>query len=123
MVLWTYSARLCSEWLRDRGLRYDPHNARVGGFNLAQHGLRVEFTHPGDPEKKLYMSIQTHPLVASDAFAETAMQSGSELLSSMALKSPDCVRHRSPEDLFAYVNMVAGILQDGDAFQRILDGA
>ena len=123
MVRWTYSARLCSEWLRDKDLQHAPHSGSVGGFNFAEHGLRVEFTHPGDPVKKLYMSVQTHPLIASDAFAETAMQSGSELLSSMVLKSPDCVRHRSPEDLFAYVEMVAGILQDGDAFQRILDGA
>jgi aspartokinase len=63
----TYSLSLITEFLNSKGIPYEYCNARVG-ILFDNHGCRVQLS-------DIYtLSVQTHPDVAGDSFAEVALQ-------------------------------------------------
>lgn len=102
----TYSLRVVEDYLKEKDIKYVFANARVGLF-LYDHGCRIDLT------DDLKMSIQTHPMIAGPAFAETAIQS-------MERKSVvygyfgynDVIRHDTPEELFNHIQEVLNAAKD-----------
>jgi hypothetical protein len=96
----TYSLRVIVEFLESKDIKYKFASSRVG-LLLYEHGCRIDLT------DDLKMSIQTHPMIAGPAFAETAIQS-------MERKTVvyghfgynDVIRHDTPEDLFNHIQEV-----------------
>lgn len=96
----TYSLRLIVNYLESKNIQYTFASSPVG-YTFYEHGCRVFLT------DDLKMSIQTHPMIAGPAFAETAIQS-------MERKTVvyghfgynDVIRHDTPEDLFSHIQEV-----------------
>ena len=82
----TYSLRIITDWLKKYGIPYTYSSPRVGGFLNVEHGVKIDIKHG-------QLSIQTHPMVASWAFAET--------LETSDYNSDK--RHETPEVLFEYI--------------------
>jgi hypothetical protein len=83
----TYSLKIITEWLTKHNISYKYSSSLVGGFSNAEHGVKIDIKHG-------QLSIQTHPMVASWAFAET-------------LETTDYdsdKRHETPEMLFEYIS-------------------
>jgi hypothetical protein len=89
---------------------------------LDEIGTTYTKVSPGGPEMSLYhtgchvplggghLSIQTHPLVAAEAFAETLLRAGPvfqrEDYAALGYYSDDTRRFDTPEELFAHVREV-----------------
>lgn len=82
----TYSLSLITTWLKHKNIEFKYASAPVDRFGIYEHGIRISFP-------SFNLSVQTHPMVAGWAFAET-------------LKSDDPInetRHPTPEKLFEYL--------------------
>lgn len=99
----TYSLRIVTNHLRKLGIPFEHNSAKVGtGFN--EHGCRVKL------DEVYKLSIQTHPDVVGDSFAETALQN--------MLKKQICYdgthgyydvrRWGTPEELIEHVKSLVG---------------
>lgn len=96
----TYSLRVVENYLKENNIEYVYSNARVGLF-LYDHGCRIDLT------DDLKMSIQTHPMIAGPAFAETAIQSmEKKTVVYGKFGYNDVIRHDTPEDLFNHIQEV-----------------
>lgn len=62
----TYSLRLVIDFLDENKIEYKYSNANVG-FTIHNHGCRIQIN------DKYSLSIQTHPMVVGESFAETAL--------------------------------------------------
>lgn len=106
--MYSYSAGIIAEFLHDNGIRFEPHSSRACMVILHDHGLRAEFP---CKDGSLYMSIQTCPPVAGDAFAETALQNDRANINFRELGYFDsCRRHYTPEELFEHIKLVRDTL-------------
>lgn len=96
----TYSLRVIVDFLESNDIKYKFASSHVG-LLMYEHGCCIDLT------DDLKMSIQTHPMIAGPAFAETAIQS-------MQRKSVvyghfgynDVIRHDTPQDLFSHIQGV-----------------
>jgi len=82
----TYSLSVITSWLKEKNIQFKYYSAPVDRFGIYEHGVRIIFP-------SFNLSVQTHPMVAGWAFAET-------------LKSDDPIneiRHPTPEKLFEYL--------------------
>lgn len=137
--MWTYSAALVARWLEARaqveaGLpRPAPQSSHLGCRDcpLHEHGLALDFAAPPGfgQAARLRLSVQTHPAVVGDAFAETCVlrvpaRPGALLggvASSRALGyACETRRHATPEALFAHLREVADALRGAGAYAAVL---
>jgi len=99
----TYSLKIITDWLKQKNMKdmkdmkFIYNSAPVDRYGMYQHGIKISFPTFG-------LSIQTHPMVAGWAFAET-------------LKTNDMsneVRHATPDKLFEYIEDLskAEVLQE-----------
>jgi hypothetical protein len=100
----TYSLRLVIRGLEAMGTTYTKHSTGGPSFSLHHTGCRVPL---GDG----WISIQTHPLIAGEAFAETLIHGcpAFQLEDHRALGycyENDVHRFDIPEELFAHVRQV-----------------
>jgi len=98
----TYSLRVVTEFLRQNNIEFDYSNARVGGTNFYDHGCRIKI------DDRYSISVQTHPSIAGNSFAETALQ---DMISKQIVYDGtygyDAVKqHDTPEDLFQHLRDV-----------------
>ena len=83
----TYSLNIITRWLKSKKIEYKYCQSRVVGmYLLYQTGIEIKV-------KDESISIQTHPMIAGWAFAETLIRSN--MLSD--------TRHATPEDLFKFI--------------------
>lgn len=82
----TYSLSIITRWLKNKNIEYKYCQSSVLGMYLYQTGIEIKV-------KDETISIQTHPMVAGWAFAETLIRSN--MLSD--------TRHATPEDLFKFI--------------------
>jgi hypothetical protein len=83
----TYSLRIITEWLTKHNIPYMYSSPQVAGFSNAEHGVKINIKHG-------HLSIQTHPMIAAWAFAETLETSDYD----------SDKRHETPEMLFEYIS-------------------
>lgn len=83
----TYSLKLITNWLQDKGLQYTFRSANGAALGYYEHGIRVKFN-------TYELSIQTHPDIAGWAFAETMRSTN--LISE--------TKHATPQELFDYLD-------------------
>jgi hypothetical protein len=120
----TYSLRLVTARLKERGVPFVHSSARVYGVNLVEHGVRVAIDGDGDGDGGRYnLSVQTHPLVCGESFAETALQridtngegdggggdgggGGGSIVYDGTLGYHDVRRFYTPAELFAHLDEV-----------------
>lgn len=82
----TYSLSIITRWLKRKKIDYKYSQSNVLGMYLYQTGIAIKIK---DDE----ISIQTHPMIAGWAFAETLIRSN--MFSD--------TRHATPEDLFKFI--------------------
>ena len=82
----TYSLSIITRWLKRKKIDYKYSQSNVLGMYLYQTGIAIKIK---DDE----ISIQTHPMIAGWAFAETLIKSN--MFSD--------TRHATPEDLFKFI--------------------
>lgn len=94
----TYSLGLVTAFLDANGIPYTYNNARVG-FSLYNHGCRVKIN------DTYHISIQTHPDIAGNRFAETALQNlkTQQLVEDGTFGYTDVMRFPTPQDLFDHI--------------------
>jgi hypothetical protein len=117
----TYSLRLVTARLKERGVPFVHSSARVYGVNLVEHGVRIAIDGDGDGDGGRYnLSVQTHPLVCGESFAETALQridtngeggggddgGGGSVVYDGTLGYHDVRRFYTPAELFAHLDEV-----------------
>lgn len=96
----SYSLRVVLEYLKSKNIEYTVSNASVG-LGFYDHGCRIQLN------DRYKLSIQTHPDVAVDAFAETAIVDTTKRGPVYGVFGyDDVLRHRTPEDLFAHIEEV-----------------
>ncbi len=83
----SYSLKLVTEWLKEKNIPFKYSNQAMLSDCLYKTGVIIDVS-------DTKVSIQTHPVIAGWAFAETLM------INDM---SSD-VRHKNPEDLFSYLS-------------------
>jgi len=82
----TYSLNIITRWLKRKKIDYKYSQSNVLGMYLYQTGIAIKI-------KDEEISIQTHPMIAGWAFAETLIKSN--MFSD--------TRHATPEDLFKFI--------------------
>lgn len=82
----SYSLCIITRWLKRKKIDYKYSQSNVLGMYLYQTGITIKI-------KDEEISIQTHPMIAGWAFAETLIRSN--MLSD--------TRHATPEDLFNFI--------------------
>ena len=82
----TYSLNIITRWLKSKKIEYKYCQSSMLGMYLYQSGIEIKV-------KDESISIQTHPMIAGWAFAETLIRSN--MLSD--------TRHATPEDLFKFI--------------------
>jgi len=82
----SYSLRIITRWLKRKKIDYKYSQSNVLGMYLYQTGISIKI-------KDEEISIQTHPMIAGWAFAETLIKTN--ILSD--------TRHATPEDLFKFI--------------------
>lgn len=96
----TYSLRVIVDFLESKDIKYKFASSPVG-YVFYEHGVRMDLT------DDLKMSIQTHPMIAGPAFAETAIQSMQQQKVVYGhFGYNDVIRHDTPEDLFNHIQEV-----------------
>ena len=83
----SYSLKIVTEWLKEKNIPFKYSDQSLLSDCLYNTGVMIDIG-----ETKI--SIQTHPVIAGWAFAETLMKN--DMLSD--------VRHKNPEDLFSYLS-------------------
>lgn len=93
----SYSLSLITKWAQIHNFSYKHSSAKVG-CSFVEHGIRLEL--PG----KFKLSIQTHPVIACSAFAESGLIYDNNLVYAYdILEYDDCQRFATPEELFAHI--------------------
>ena len=94
----TYSLRLVLEFLKENRISFTFNSANIG-YMLYEHGCRVKLN------DTYHMSVQTHPLVCGEYFAETALQNMTtkEVVSDGTHGYYDVKRFYNPKDLFDHI--------------------
>jgi hypothetical protein len=93
----TYSLRVIVDFLESNDIKYKFASSHVG-LLMYEHGCRIDLT------DDLKMSIQTHPMIAGPAFAETAIQSTQQQKVIYGYFGYNYViRHDTPKDLFSHI--------------------
>jgi hypothetical protein len=82
----TYSLNIITRWLKSKKIEYKYCQSSMLGMYLYQSGIEIKI-------KDETISIQTHPMIAGCAFAETLIRS--DMMSD--------TRHATPEDLFKFI--------------------
>jgi hypothetical protein len=82
----SYPLSIITQWLKRKKIDYKYSQSNVLGMYLYQTGIEIKI-------KDEEISIQTHPMIAGWAFAETLIRSN--MLSD--------TRHATPEDLFKFI--------------------
>ena len=102
----TYSGRLLMDWLKENKIAYEPANSSIGILRYV-HGVRILLPH------STCLSVQTHPDVAGQAFAETFLIRTSDDDDSFTPiddeelgYAEDVQRFGTPEDLFNHIEKV-----------------
>jgi hypothetical protein len=100
----TYSVRKITEWLDQQGFSdYSRCNPRIVDAGFVTSGIRLGL---GDIYE---LSIQTHPMIASYAFAETAIKrkdNGKLVYISKYGYYGDVIRHDDTIDLFNHIQLL-----------------
>ena len=97
----TYCLRVITEYLKSKNINFEYCSAKVS-HGFYDHGCRI------DIGEDLKMSIQTHPMVTGEAFAETAIQNmkTKTMNNSLFNYHGDVKRHYTPEKLFSHIEQV-----------------
>lgn len=116
MVNETYSLRVVTTYLNSKGISFEHWSGYVGyRYSFYEHGCRITLN------CDLKMSIQTHPIFAGPAFAETVIQS-LETKSFVYDKfgyADDVLRFQTPEKLFEHIENVMRQIKELDAENTI----
>lgn len=110
----SYSLQIIIDWVKENGLCFKYSNALVG-FGYIYHGIRLSLG------RDFELSIQTHPDIASYAFAETALFFESKMVNALDYKF-DFHRWSTPDELFRHINALMdriANLSDGELFEII----
>ena len=101
-MLETYSLRIITDFLRKNNIPFTYHNANVAGYTVVNHGCRITL------HDTYMLSIQTHPLVAAYAFAETALQGlqTKRMVHDGTYGYDDVIRWATPEELFEHIQKI-----------------
>lgn len=120
----TYSVKKIMEKFKDDDnlLSINFHSSRIDWACPYEHGIKITFKNKVDPTlPELHMSVQTHPLIAGYAFAETAMQTDLTHIFPRALGyDDDIIRHMEPEDLFNHIEFVKSALSDANKYREVI---
>lgn len=106
----SYSVRKIVEWFNKNNIKnyHEVESGMIEHASLVNTGLVVElgtFKRPDeDIPKKYSLSIQTHPLIAGDSFAETAFLCDSKIKYVNKYGYSGVIRHHDQEDLFRHIN-------------------
>lgn len=102
--MYTYSLKQIVSFLESNAIPFNPSNIRVLDFGH-NHGCNILLP-PGDK----IISIQTHPMIAGEAFAETAMlySWNNDIVSDGTHGYYDVRRWDTPELLFDHILEVVG---------------
>ncbi len=107
----TYSLGLIVDWAKSKNYTFTYSNPRVG-FGLVNHGMKLQL--PNNFE----LSIQTHPDIASSAFAETALMHGVDFAKILDYRW-DVVRWQTPEKLFTHIEQLHVALSHEDILNKL----
>ena len=100
----SYSLRLVVTWLNSKGMTYEFSSPRTG--TLCDTGLITPLQ--GD----FTLSIQTHPLIVIDKFAETALLYKGKLCYTHDWDYYDTRTYDTPDALFAHIDDLRQRLKD-----------
>lgn len=99
----SFSIRKTTEFLKKHGYEYKASSSQIEP-TFVEHGIRVRIN------DSISLSIQTHPLIAGEAFAETAIidtdGDGFGKYSNIGYFD-DVLRHEDPHDLFVHIFVVS----------------
>lgn len=97
----TYSLGLITKFLKEKGIAYEPRNANVG-FTMHDHGCAVKIN------DTYTLSIQTHPMIAGESFAETGLQNTitKKIVYDGTYRYWDVRRFKKPQDLFDHIEWI-----------------
>jgi hypothetical protein len=97
----TYSLRLVTNYLKSNNIEYTHSSARVG-LTFIDHGCMIEIN------DKYRLSIQTHPDVTGEYFAETALKDKGvgKLVYDGTFGYYDVRRFMEPQDLFHHIQQL-----------------
>lgn len=94
----TYCLRLVINFLNSKNIPFIYVNPKIGLF-LYNHGCQIKLCND-----KYNMSIQTHPSVCGDSFAETAiLDNNGEFVFDKFDYYGDVIRHDTPDELFNHI--------------------
>lgn len=94
----TYCLHIITDFLKSKKIHFVYSNAKVG-LSIYNHGCKIQFCN-----NKYYMSIQTHPSISGNSFAETAIldNTGAFIFDKYNYNG-DVIRHNTPEELFTHI--------------------
>lgn len=97
----TYSLRVVTDFLRKNNIEFEYCNARIGTA-LYDHGCRIKIN------DTYSISVQTHPDIAGNGFAETALQNmvSNKIVYDGTYGYDDVERFMTPEDLFEHLRSI-----------------
>ena len=94
----SYSLGKVIEFLEKNEYEFKANSSAGGGYCGVEHGVRVRVG--GNIE----ISIQTHPIIAGESFAETAIMHNNKIIYPRDLGYyEDIIRHNEPVDLFTHI--------------------
>ena len=98
----TYSLNKIIDHLNHNDIKFVRSSANVG-FSMTHHGCRIQLG------EDIELSIQTHPDIAMNSFAETALIYKKKYINNININNEDTilsegvVRHKTPDALFEYI--------------------
>lgn len=94
----TYQLRLVIKFLRDNRIAYSYCSANIGSM-LYEHGCHIKIN------DTYRLSVQTHPMIAGESFAETALQNmiTRDVVYDGTHGYYDVQRFCNPSDLFEHI--------------------
>ena len=98
MIDETYSLSVITKFLTSNNIPYEHCNAKVG-MSFYDHGCRVKLN------EQYSLSIQTHPDIAGESFAETALQDmvNKKIVYSGKFSYHDVKHFKDPQELFDHI--------------------
>lgn len=109
-----YGLRKVTEWLAANGTPQSDYKYSDNRFSPALYHSGLLLT----LNKDLYLSIQTAPATAGNAFCETALVTKHSILYDSSLGYGDVCRWDEPEDLFKHIVEIRQKLKDKQANQK-----
>lgn len=98
--MYSYSARIVTEWLDAHGLSWRCKSNGCLGF--VETGVALKLTDAADQNFEL--SVQTDPTIAGRCFAETAMTRNGQVVLTQVGNYGDVRGFRTPEELFDHLS-------------------